>query len=58
MTMQPMTPEEQEAHEADVLHVKAALAALRLTLLEDEDVQVAEARLENWLTENDGRWVK
>jgi hypothetical protein len=37
--------------------ILSALSALRLTRCEDEDVTVAKARLENWLAENEGRWV-
>jgi hypothetical protein len=37
--------------------IVACVSNLRLTRCTDEDVTVAKARLENWLAENDGRWV-
>jgi hypothetical protein len=52
-----MTAEEQELHQASCIAVRAALSSLRLTRITDEDIEVAKARLENWLTENDGRWT-
>jgi len=56
--MKPMTAKEQEEHRQDCLAIRSALSALRLTRIEDEDIRIAAARLENWLTENDGRWIK
>ena len=58
--MRAMTAREQEQHEDAILAVKGALSALRLTRLgpTDENIAVAMARLDEWLTENDGRWVK
>jgi hypothetical protein len=56
--METMTEQEQHDHEAATLAIRSALSALRLTRVQDEDVQVAITRLDNWLTENDGRWVK
>jgi hypothetical protein len=56
--MKPMTEAEQSEHEQVCLAIRGALSALRLTRVQDEDVRVAMARLEEWLCENDGRWVK
>ena len=56
--MQPMTAKEQEFHQETVKTIRSVLSALRLTAVTDEDIRVAQARLENWLTENDERWVK
>jgi hypothetical protein len=53
-----MAEAELEAHGETCLAVRSALSALRLSRCQDEDVRVAMARLEEWLTENDGRWVK
>jgi len=53
-----MTADEQAEHVQLCTLVRGFLSSLRLTRCEDEDICVAEARLENWLTENDGRWVK
>lgn len=55
---QAMTEKEQREHQEATRVVRSALSALRLTRLADEDIEVAKTRLENWLTENDGRWVK
>jgi hypothetical protein len=57
--MKPMTPKQQDDHAADTLLVRSVLSALRLSKLSEtsEDIQVAMERLDNWLTENDGRWV-
>jgi hypothetical protein len=52
-----MTPLQQTEHEQTCLVIRGALSALRLTRVQDEDVRVAMARLEEWLTANDGRWV-
>ena len=54
----PMTAEEQADHDAACASIRSALSALRLTRVEDEDVEVAKARLESWLSEHDGRWTK
>jgi hypothetical protein len=56
--MRPMTEAELDAAHEVALAVRSALSALRLSRCQDEDVRVAMARLEEWLTENDGRWVK
>ena len=56
--MKQMTETEQEAHKQACLTIRGALSALRLTRVQDEDVRVAMARLEEWLSANDGRWVK
>lgn len=53
-----MTANEQDVLKETCVAVRSAVSALRLTKCSDEDVQVALARLENWLTENDGRWIK
>jgi hypothetical protein len=53
-----MSAREQDEHHENTLAVRSALSALRLTRIEDEDVAVAKARLENWLAENDGRWTR
>ena len=52
------SPPEQVAHAELCTLIRGTLSTLRLSRCEDEDVRVAKARLENWLTENDGRWVK
>ena len=56
--MRVMTEAEQHDLEAVCNTVRAMVSALRLIRSEDEDLQVAAARLANWLTENDGRWTK
>lgn len=56
--MKPMTATEQEQLREQVLVIRGALSALRLSRVTDEDVEVAKARLDEWLTTNDGRWVK
>jgi hypothetical protein len=53
----PMTEQESAEHKERCTVVRSIVSALRLTRIEDEDVQVALARLENWLGENDGRWT-
>jgi hypothetical protein len=53
-----MTGEEQAELRQQEQVVRSSLSALRLTHLEDEDIRVAKARLENWLAENEGRWTK
>jgi hypothetical protein len=53
-----MTEAEQAEHVQVCLAIRGALSALRLTRCKDEDVRVAAARLEEWLGNNDGRWVK
>lgn len=53
-----MSSEEQLVHAENCLAIRSALSALRLTRVVDEDIEAAKARLENWLTENDGRWTK
>ncbi len=53
-----MTEQEAVDHAALIQIVRSALSALRLSRIESEDIEAAKARLENWLTENDGRWVK
>lgn len=56
--MKPLSEDEQAAHRDVVQVVLSALSGLRLTGVRDEDIEVAKARLENWLAENAGRWVK
>jgi hypothetical protein len=54
-----MSDQEQREHREAELVVRSALSALRLlSRLQDEDLQVAMARLDNWLSENSARWVK
>ncbi len=53
-----MTITEHDEHKATVLAIRSALSILRLCRTQDENLRVAAARLEEWLTENDGRWVK
>jgi len=53
----PMTEAEQEEHRQAATVVRSALSALRLSGLTDEDIEVAKARLDDWLRDNDGRWV-
>ncbi len=56
--MKQMTPTKQDQHEQATLTVRSIVSTLRLLRLDDEDAHVALARLENWLSEKDGRWVK
>lgn len=56
--MKALTEREQTAHRNRVAAVESALAKLKRHGGNDEDVRVAIARLENWLVENKGRWVK
>lgn len=53
----PMSATEQEVFSRAAADVRGALRLLRQARVEDEDVRVAEARLENWLAENEGRWT-
>lgn len=53
-----MTRREQDLHHERCMAVRHALSVLRLSGVTHEDVAVAKARLENWLTENDGRWAR
>lgn len=53
----PMTEQESVEHKETTVVVRSVLSALRLTRCTDEDIEVAKARLDNWLTENDGRWT-
>jgi hypothetical protein len=53
-----MTGDEQEEHIQVTNVIRSCLSSLRLTRCTDEDVAVAKARLENWLAENEGRWVR
>lgn len=57
--MRPMSPEVQAIHRQRTEDVRAALKSLKWadTQGESEDLQVAIARVENWLAENAGRWV-
>lgn len=60
--MKPLTKQEQDALRNVTNTVRSCVSALRLVrgvddLSQNEDLAVAVARLENWLTENDGRWV-
>lgn len=54
-----MTTVEQSQHREVEKVVAQVVAALRLVSFvnEDEDLQVALARCENWQAENAGRWV-
>ena len=59
--MQPMTETEQRYHRWTTKEIRDFLPTLRAIaarLADDEDIQVAYARLDNWLRENDGRWVR
>ena len=56
--MRAMTLAEQAEHRETCNAIRAALSTLRLSRVTDEDVAVAKARLENWLAENDGKWVR
>ena len=56
--MRAMSATEQDEHWNACNAVRGALSNLRLSRIQDEDVRVAMARLENWLVENDKRWVK
>lgn len=55
--MRPMTVKEYDELQATRQVILSALSSLRLTRCTDEDVEVAKARLENWITENERRWV-
>ena len=52
-----MTKDEQDEHREVTNVIRSCVSSLRLTRCTDEDVVVALARLENWLSENDGRWT-
>jgi hypothetical protein len=55
-----MLPQEQEQHERAVSRIKTAvqmIAYLPAGYSDNEDLAVAKARLEDWLSENEGRWV-
>lgn len=57
----PMTQAEQNQHREAEKVMRQVVGALRLLELmdaENEDIQVARARCENWQTENAGRWVR
>jgi hypothetical protein len=56
--MRHMTADEQAEHVQVCLAIRSALSALRLTRCQDEDVRVAAARLESWLGEHEGSFVK
>jgi hypothetical protein len=58
--MRPMTPKQAYAHAQAFKRVQAALA--KLDKLDDayrtnENIEVARARLEEWLDDERGRWV-
>lgn len=55
--MKAMNDKELTVHDSTCLAVRSMLSTLRLLRSEDEDLRVAQARLENWLAENDGRWA-
>ena len=55
--MKAMTDKEQAEHERVTAEVMRASLALRRAGQEDEDLQVALARIEEWLGQNEGRWV-
>jgi hypothetical protein len=54
-----MTHDEQVRHDSVTDTIRSALKALKYCAEHDasEDLNVAIARLENWLAENDRRWV-
>ena len=52
-----MTAAEQAEHERVVDEVARASLALRRSGSDDEDIRVALARIEEWLSQNEGRWV-
>jgi hypothetical protein len=58
MTPRPLTTAELDEHEHTCLVIRRALSLLRLTRVQDEDIRAAMARLDNWLTEHDGRWTR
>jgi hypothetical protein len=53
-----MTEDEQAEHVQVCLAIRSALSTLRLTRCQDEDVRGAMMRLEEWLEENEGSFVK
>jgi hypothetical protein len=58
--MRPLTAEQQRQQEGLVSRVETALTLIygqQDVYGESEDLEVAKARLENWLAENKGRWV-
>ena len=58
MSARPMSEQEQQEHNENTNVVRSCVSALRLSRIIDEDVQVALARLEDWLSDNDGRWTR
>jgi hypothetical protein len=58
--MRAMLPQEQRNHERAVSRVLTAVQMLEYLpddLKENEDIAVARARLADWLSANEGRWV-
>ena len=55
--MKPMPVEQYDELQQTRQVVLSCISSLRLTRCADEDIEVAKARLENWITENEGRWV-
>ena len=53
-----MTATEQAEQRLAEIAVAQAVEKLELLGSDSEDIQVAIARLRNWLTENEGRWVR
>jgi hypothetical protein len=55
-----MTAEQQRQHGLDVAIVRTALRSLDNVSednIESESIAVARARLQDWLDDNEGRWV-
>jgi hypothetical protein len=56
-----MTTTEQKLWQANIKLARFALDALDRMMFprneESEDLAVARARIENWITENEDRWV-
>ena len=55
--LRPMTRDEQDEFRQVTNVIRSCVSSLHLTRCLDDDVQVALARLENWIAENEGRWV-
>jgi len=52
-----MTAKEQAIHSERLATVRNALSLLQLATLQGEDIQVARARLSDWLTDDADRWT-
>lgn len=57
LTQRVMTAEQLAEHERVTTEVARAATALHRSGCDDEDVRVALARLEEWLSVNEGRWT-